>query len=73
MGATIVDNIASDMTLAREEVFGPVLNVMRMADLDHAIEQANLSGLSGMARPSFTNSGARPRSSSTASKPAWSA
>src|SRR3954470_545422 len=33
LGATIVDQVADEMTLAREEVFGPVLNVMRMDDL----------------------------------------
>src|ERR1700738_3777220 len=43
MGATIVDQVRDEMTLAREEVFGPVLNVMRMEDLDHAIELANKS------------------------------
>jgi malonate-semialdehyde dehydrogenase (acetylating)/methylmalonate-semialdehyde dehydrogenase len=60
VGATIVDNIASDMTLAREEVFGPVLNVMRMEDLDHAIEQANRSAF-GNGAAIFTNSGAAAR------------
>ena len=34
LGATIVDQVRNEMTLAREEVFGPVLNVMRMEDLD---------------------------------------
>lgn len=60
VGATIVDHIARDMTLAREEVFGPVLNVMRMDDLDHAIEQANLSAY-GNGAAIFTNSGAAAR------------
>src|SRR6185503_5328609 len=41
LGATIVDQVQHGSTLAREEVFGPVLNVMRMDDLDHAIELAN--------------------------------
>src|SRR5687768_3310296 len=40
LGATIVDSVQQNMTLAREEVFGPVLNVMRMDDLDRAIEIA---------------------------------
>jgi malonate-semialdehyde dehydrogenase (acetylating)/methylmalonate-semialdehyde dehydrogenase len=31
------------MTVMREEIFGPVLNVMRMEDLDTAIELANRS------------------------------
>ena len=44
------------MTLAREEVFGPVLNVMRMDDLDHAIELANKSAY-GNGAAIFTNSG----------------
>ena len=60
VGATIVDHIASEMTLAKEEVFGPVLNVMRMEDLDHAIEQANRSSF-GNGAAIFTNSGAAAR------------
>ena len=56
MGATIVDQVQNEMTIAREEVFGPVLNVMRMDDLDHAIEVANKSAY-GNGAAIFTNSG----------------
>jgi malonate-semialdehyde dehydrogenase (acetylating)/methylmalonate-semialdehyde dehydrogenase len=56
VGATIVDQVQNEMTLAREEVFGPVLNVMRMDDLDHAIEVANRSAY-GNGTAIFTNSG----------------
>ena len=56
MGATIVDNVHHEMTIAREEVFGPVMNVMRMGDLDHAIEIANRSAY-GNGAAIFTNSG----------------
>jgi malonate-semialdehyde dehydrogenase (acetylating)/methylmalonate-semialdehyde dehydrogenase len=56
LGATIVDQVQDEMTLAREEVFGPVLNVMRMDDLDHAIEVANRSAY-GNGAAIFTNSG----------------
>jgi malonate-semialdehyde dehydrogenase (acetylating)/methylmalonate-semialdehyde dehydrogenase len=56
VGATIVDNVQTSMTLAREEVFGPVLNVMRMEDLDAAIAQANRSSF-GNGASIFTNSG----------------
>src|SRR3954466_5117236 len=56
MGATIVDQVQHGMTIAREEVFGPVLNVMRMDDLDHAIEAANKSSY-GNGAAIFTNSG----------------
>jgi len=60
VGATIVDHIAENMTLAREEVFGPVLNVMRMDDLDRAIALANQSAY-GNGAAIFTNSGAAAR------------
>jgi malonate-semialdehyde dehydrogenase (acetylating)/methylmalonate-semialdehyde dehydrogenase len=56
LGATIIDGVQPDMTLAREEVFGPVLNVMRMDDLDAAIAQANASAF-GNGAAIFTNSG----------------
>ncbi len=60
LGATIVDGVEANMTLAREEVFGPVLNVMRMDDLDRAIAQANASAF-GNGAAIFTNSGAAAR------------
>ena len=60
LGATIVDGVEANMTLAREEVFGPVLNVMRMEDLDRAIAQANASAF-GNGTAIFTNSGAAAR------------
>src|SRR4051794_4497861 len=56
MGATIVDQVQDNMTIAREEVFGPVLNVMRMEDLDQAIEMANKPSF-GNGAAIFTNSG----------------
>jgi len=56
LGPTIVDQVQAQMTLAREEVFGPVLNVMRMEDLDAAIEQTNRSAF-GNGAAIFTNSG----------------
>jgi malonate-semialdehyde dehydrogenase (acetylating)/methylmalonate-semialdehyde dehydrogenase len=51
-----VDNVQNGMTLAREEVFGPVLNVMRMDNLEAAIAQANKSSF-GNGASIFTNSG----------------
>src|SRR3954452_18641452 len=56
MGATIVDQVQDSMTIAREEVFGPVLNVMRMENLDQAIETANKSSY-GNGAAIFTDSG----------------
>jgi malonate-semialdehyde dehydrogenase (acetylating)/methylmalonate-semialdehyde dehydrogenase len=59
-GATVVDKVQETMTIAREEVFGPVLNVMRMEDLDQAIEAANRSAY-GNGASIFTSSGAAAR------------
>jgi malonate-semialdehyde dehydrogenase (acetylating)/methylmalonate-semialdehyde dehydrogenase len=56
LGATIVDHVQPDMALAHEEVFGPVLNVMRMEALDEAIEVTNRSAY-GNGAAIFTNSG----------------
>ncbi len=56
LGATVVDGVQNDMTLAKEEIFGPVLNVMRMDDLDAAIEQAGRSAY-GNGAAIFTSNG----------------
>jgi malonate-semialdehyde dehydrogenase (acetylating)/methylmalonate-semialdehyde dehydrogenase len=56
VGATILDHVQTGMTVAKEEVFGPVLNVMRMDDLDAAIELANKS-FYGNGASIFTRSG----------------
>ena len=56
LGATVLDHVQNGMTVAREEIFGPVLNVMRFADLDAAIELANRSPY-GNGASIFTRSG----------------
>ncbi|HXU75151.1 MAG TPA: CoA-acylating methylmalonate-semialdehyde dehydrogenase [Methylomirabilota bacterium] len=56
LGATILDEVQAGMTVAREEIFGPVLNVMRFDDLDAAIDQANRSPF-GNGASIFTRSG----------------
>jgi malonate-semialdehyde dehydrogenase (acetylating)/methylmalonate-semialdehyde dehydrogenase len=56
LGATILDDVQREMTVAREEVFGPVLNVMRFDDLEAAIEIANRSAY-GNGASIFTRSG----------------
>jgi aldehyde dehydrogenase (NAD+) len=38
---TVFDNVAPEMTIAREEIFGPVLATIEFADLDEAIARAN--------------------------------
>jgi malonate-semialdehyde dehydrogenase (acetylating)/methylmalonate-semialdehyde dehydrogenase len=60
LGATVLDHVREAMTVAREEVFGPVLNVIRMDDLGSAIEMANKSAY-GNGAAIFTSSGAAAR------------
>ena len=40
-GGTLFDHVAPDMRLCREEIFGPVLACVRVADLSAAIELIN--------------------------------
>ncbi|MGH7942950.1 MAG: CoA-acylating methylmalonate-semialdehyde dehydrogenase [Limisphaerales bacterium] len=56
VGATILDQVRTEMTVAREEIFGPVLNVIRMEDLDAAIDLVNKSNY-GNGASIFTRSG----------------
>jgi malonate-semialdehyde dehydrogenase (acetylating) / methylmalonate-semialdehyde dehydrogenase len=56
LGATVLDEVQSNMTVARQEIFGPVLNVMRADDLENAIETINSSPY-GNGASIFTRSG----------------
>jgi malonate-semialdehyde dehydrogenase (acetylating) / methylmalonate-semialdehyde dehydrogenase len=56
IGATVLDGVQGGMSVAREEIFGPVLNVMRFEELDAAIELANRSPY-GNGASIFTRSG----------------
>ncbi len=38
---TVFDDVTPDMTIAREEIFGPVLATLSFDDVDEAIERAN--------------------------------
>jgi malonate-semialdehyde dehydrogenase (acetylating) / methylmalonate-semialdehyde dehydrogenase len=57
IGPTIVDGVTPDMAIAREEVFGPVLAIIRASTLDEAIAVENASSY-GNAASVFTESGA---------------
>ncbi|BBD96791.1 hypothetical protein SAMIE_1002920 [Sphingobium amiense] len=41
LAPTIFSDVSPDMTIARQEIFGPVLSVMRADNLDDAIAKAN--------------------------------
>jgi malonate-semialdehyde dehydrogenase (acetylating)/methylmalonate-semialdehyde dehydrogenase len=60
LGPTILDGVTPDMDIVREEVFGPVLSVVRAESLDHAIEIVNSSRF-GNGTSIFTESGAAAR------------
>ena len=56
VGPTIIDHVTTDMSVAREEIFGPVISIIRAKDLDEAIEIENGSEY-GNAASVFTQSG----------------
>jgi malonate-semialdehyde dehydrogenase (acetylating) / methylmalonate-semialdehyde dehydrogenase len=56
IGPTIVDRVRPEMSIAREEVFGPVLAIIRTPDLDDAIAIENASSY-GNAASVFTENG----------------
>ncbi|MDA0136810.1 CoA-acylating methylmalonate-semialdehyde dehydrogenase [Solirubrobacter sp. CPCC 204708] len=41
VGPTLIDNVTTDMSVYRDEIFGPVLTVLRVDTLDEAIELIN--------------------------------
>jgi len=56
LGPTIFDGVKPEMTIAKEEIFGPVLSVIRVKTLEEAIELVNRSPF-GNATSIFTGSG----------------
>jgi malonate-semialdehyde dehydrogenase (acetylating) / methylmalonate-semialdehyde dehydrogenase len=60
LAPTILDEVTPDMAIAQEEVFGPVLTVIRAATLDDAIDIVNRSRF-GNGTSIFTESGASVR------------
>lgn len=60
VGPTILDNVKGEMRVAREEIFGPVLSVVRVDTLDEAIEFTNASPF-GNACSIYTENGAAVR------------
>jgi malonate-semialdehyde dehydrogenase (acetylating)/methylmalonate-semialdehyde dehydrogenase len=56
VGPTVIDFVTPDMKIAKEEVFGPVISIVRAKDLNEAIEIEN-SSLYGNAATVFTQSG----------------
>jgi len=55
---TVFDHVTPDMRIAREEIFGPVLSVLRVRDFDEAMQVANDTEY-GLSSSIFTNDAAR--------------
>ncbi len=56
LGPTIIDHVTPEMKIAQEEVFGPVLVIVRAPDVDSALEVENASPF-GNAASVYTESG----------------
>ena len=56
IGPTVIDQVTPNMKIAKEEVFGPVLAIMRVSTVDEALQIEN-SSVYGNAASVFTQSG----------------
>jgi malonate-semialdehyde dehydrogenase (acetylating)/methylmalonate-semialdehyde dehydrogenase len=56
VGPTVIDAVTPEMDVYREEIFGPVLSVLRMDDIDEAIALINANPY-GNGTAIFTSSG----------------
>ena len=56
IGPTIFENVGKDTSLAKDEVFGPVLSIMKASSFEEAVELVNASKY-GNAASIFTNNG----------------
>jgi len=56
VGPTVIDHVSPDMRIAKEEVFGPVMVIMRSNDIDEAIRIENASNY-GNASSVYTQNG----------------
>ena len=60
VGPTIFDNVTPDMTIAKDEIFGPVISIVRCKSLDEVIDLVNTRGMANAASI-YTGSGADAR------------
>jgi len=56
LGPTVFESVTPDMTIAQEEIFGPVANMMKVATMDEAIDMIHANPF-GNAASVFTGSG----------------
>ena len=61
VGPTVFDQVTSDMTIARDEIFGPLANIIRAETLSDAIELINRKTNYGNEACIFTRNGRNAR------------
>ena len=69
MGPTVFDNVTPEMSIAKDEIFGPVVSIVRAADMDAAVDLINTRGFANAACI-YTTSGAAAREFKYRVKPA---
>ncbi len=57
VGPTIFDEVSQDMSIAKEEIFGPVASIISVESLDKAIDSINTNTNFGNMACIFTSSG----------------
>ncbi len=57
LGPTILEDVSPTMATAREEIFGPVVNLMRAKELDEAVSWINAGGKYHHSAVIFTQNG----------------
>ena len=72
VGPTLFDHVTPEMSIYRDEIFGPVLSVVRVASYEDAVKLIN-DNQWGNGTAVFTNDGGAARSSRARSRSAWSA
>jgi malonate-semialdehyde dehydrogenase (acetylating)/methylmalonate-semialdehyde dehydrogenase len=60
LGPTVFEDVTPDMTIAREEIFGPVACIIKAADMNQAIDMIHANPF-GNAASLFTDSGSLAR------------
>ena len=72
LGVSLIDEVTPEMDAYRDEIFGPVLSVVRAGTYDEAVGSSTRTR-TGTARRSSPATAASPASSSSTRRRAWSA
>jgi malonate-semialdehyde dehydrogenase (acetylating)/methylmalonate-semialdehyde dehydrogenase len=72
LGVSLIDEVTPEMDAYRDEIFGPVLSVVRADTYDDAVALVNENPY-GNGTAIFTRDGGVARSSSSTRRRAWSA